>query len=238
MSKETSFCMVIPCYNEEKRIPKTIEEMLNFRKTHQFNELIFVNDGSTDSTLSILEDIKKKYAFVKIISYQKNLGKGYAVRQGILNSNSDYILVTDVDLSTPLNDFLKLKKYINDYNIIIGSRRAINADVTKKQNPIKVLLGEIGNKLIKLFLGLKIDDTQCGFKLFSKKSKEIFRKAKINRFGWDFEILFLANKLGYKIKEVGVHWENDKLSKVRPSDYFKTLNELFKVKINWWKHKY
>lgn len=225
--------LVIPLYNEEVRFKENINEILNFLKENfKEYELILVNDGSNDNTLNIIKFYSEKNNKVKIISYNKNRGKGYALRRGILKSNGDYILISDIDLSTPLKDFFNFDKYIDKFDIVIGSRAMKNSNIKKYQNILKVFLGRGGNFLIKFILGLNLNDTQCGFKLFKKNIKKIFELSLIDGFGYDFEVLFLSNKFNFKIKEIGVSWVNDERSKVKFKDYFFTLNELIYVRFN------
>ncbi len=222
--------IVVPCYNEEKRLKKNIKKFVEFAKKND-SEVIFVNDGSIDSTLNILRHYSKKNKRIKVITYEKNKGKGYAVKKGILNANEKYILMCDVDLSTPLSEIRKLERFKN-YDIVIGSREMKNSHLEVKQNIIKRIMGKAGKLAINTLLNLNINDSQCGFKLFNQKIKKIIKQSKINRFGFDFEILYLSRKNGLTIKEVGVLWKNDKESKVKPIDYLKTFIELMKVKFS------
>ncbi len=222
--------IVVPCYNEEKRLKKNIKKFVEFAKEND-SEVIFVNDGSIDSTLNILRHYSKKNKRIKVITYEKNKGKGYAVKKGIINANEKYILMCDVDLSTPLSEIRKLERFKN-YDIVIGSREMKNSHLEVKQNIIKRIMGKAGKLAINMLLNLNINDSQCGFKLFNQKIKEIIKQSKINRFGFDFEILYLSRKRGLTIKEVGVLWKNDKESKVKPTDYLKTFIELMKVKFS------
>ncbi|MDA3855684.1 MAG: glycosyltransferase family 2 protein [Candidatus Woesearchaeota archaeon] len=238
MNKGVSLSLVIPCYNEETRFSEQIRFVLKFLEKFEDKELILVNDGSSDDTLKLFEDCAKNNSFVKVVSYAQNKGKGYAIRRGVLSSSKDFVLISDMDLSTPLKDFSKLIKYVDDFDIVIGSRALENSNILKRQNLFKVFLGKSGNLGIRILLGLNINDTQCGFKLFKNSTKSVFKKSMIDGFGYDFELLFLFNKEGFKIKEVPVTWINDERSKVRVRDYFLTLLELFKVRINFVFGKY
>ena len=228
---EYNLSFIVPVFNEEMRIKKNFNEYISFVKNFKKKELIFVDDGSADNTKKVLEKLSKKFNFIKILTYKKNMGKGYAIRKGILSSKFENILFSDCDLSTPLNEFKKFGKYIKNYDIIIGSRDVVDSNVLKKQSFVKEYLGKLSNILIRIFLQIKIYDTQCGFKFFKKNTLTLFQKQKNNRFGFDFEILFLAKKYNFKVKEVGVVWVNCENSKVKKIDYIKTLFELFKVRI-------
>lgn len=238
MNKTIPLSLVIPCYNEEIRFSEQIGFILKFLEKFEDKELILVNDGSSDKTLQLFKECIKNNSFVKIVSYSENKGKGYAIRRGVLKSSKEYILISDIDLSTPLKDFSKLAKYIKDSEVVIGSRGLENSNVLMKQNPLKVLLGKGGNLVIRILLGLNIRDTQCGFKLFRACVKPAFEKSLINGFGYDFELLFLFDKMGFRIKEVPVTWINDVRSKVQLRDYPLTLLELFRVRSNFLFGKY
>lgn len=228
--------VVIPCYNEEKRIENNLPHIINYlEKNCPAYELIMVIDIGTDKTLEIVKKIKNEKT--KLIVNKKRMGKGYAIRQGILESKGNYIFFLDIDLSTPIEEFPKLFQYINDYDIAIGSR-ALNKSKVKKRIDRRIL-GLFGNILIQTFLFKGIKDTQCGFKVFKKEAaKKLFSLQKNTGFGFDFEIIFLANKFGYKIKEVPVTWSHVGNSKVTFASHFITLSELIKIKINEWKGIY
>ncbi len=230
--------LVIPVYNEAERLQRNFSKYLKFLEPLKKKELVFVDDGSTDGTKKILEQFAGHEKFVKIISYKKNMGKGYAVKRGVLSSHFDVILVSDCDLSTPLQEVFKFEKYLREFDIVIGSRGLKDSDVQVRQRVLKALSGKLSNYLIRALLNIEIYDTQCGFKVFNQRSKILFQKQKINRFGFDFEILFLAKKFHFEVKEVGVTWRNDALSKVKKIDYIKTLFELFKIRFLWFFEKY
>jgi len=137
-----------------------------------------------------------------------------------------------------LSELKKLQVYINDFPVVIASRAIDEAQVLKRQNLIKVFLGRLGNKLIKYTLGLKINDTQCGFKLFQTQTKILFEKLIINRWGFDFELLFLAKIFKYSVKEVPVIWHNRLDSRVTSLAYLQTLVQVFQVRINYLLNKY
>ncbi len=230
--------VIIPAYNEEKRIEKTLIKILAYLKKKEAKfEIIVVDDGSTDNTINKIIKVSKD---IIIIKNPCNMGKGYSVKSGMLHCKGDYALFTDADLSTPIEEIEKFLAIIPEYDIILGSRRTKESNVVEKQTPWRIMAGNIFPFLVSFFINLKIKDTQCGFKLFNmKKSRKIFKKQKIFGFGFDVEILFLANKYNLKIKEIGVEWYNDSSSKVRLfKDSFSMLFELIKIRLNDFAKKY
>lgn len=227
--------VVIPTYNEEVKISETLKLVLMYlAKNFVSFEVIVVDDGSHDRTLQEV----KKYSQVKILKNLVNHGKGYTVKKGVLASQGKLILFMDADNSTDISELAKLQLYINDFPVVIASRAVEQAQVLKKQNLAKIFLGRLGNKLIKHTLGLKIDDTQCGFKLFQAQTKVLFEKLTIDRWGFDFELLFLSTMFHYPIKEVPVVWYNRQASRVTPLAYLQTLVQVFQVRINYLFNKY
>lgn len=221
--------VVIPLFNEESRIinslPKTI---LYLEESIKDYEIILVDDGSTDQTLQVIEKFKNDH--FKILKNEKNYGKGYSIKKGILAANFSLILFSDADFSTPIEELDKFLTYLDQYDIIIGSRGMKDSQISIHQPFFKEWLGRLGNKSIQILLLPGIADTQCGFKLFKKKASIVFTKQTIWRWGFDFEILWLARQMGFKIKEIPVLWKNDQRSKVKSLDYLKTLGELLKIK--------
>ena len=235
---------VIPVYNEEKRINKTFSALKSFTPPESLTlrEVIFVDDGSTDITKSKIKNQKSKLektlnAKVKIISYRINKGKGYAVKQGMLSSNSDYTLFFDADMSTPLTELNKFLPFMNDNkDVIIGTRKNGKSTVVVHQPKIREFLGRGFTLITKKLLRLTVSDFTCGFKAFSKNSKnKIFSASSINAWGYDAEIVFLANKYKFSIQEKPVIWSNDKNSKVKIYKAVpQTFVELFLI---YWYHE-
>lgn len=227
--------IIIPLYNEEKRVIESIGKLDSYFSNQKYSyEIIFVNDGSSDETISKLKTRISKLRNIRIIDNKKNHGKGYVVRQGIMSAVGKYILFTDVDLSTPIKEIEKLLPYIEKYPVVIGSRY-LKKDSIKIAQPLsRRIISRVGNLFIKLFLGLSYVDTQCGFKLFeSKAAKDIFKRSTIDRWGFDMEILAIAKALGYKVKEVAVDWYDDPRSQVRASRAaWNTIKEVAKIRDN------
>jgi len=221
---------VIPAYNEASVIQATIADVKKYLDLRgMIYEVIVVDDGSTDGTASIVRAMPG----VTFIANEANRGKGYSVKRGVLAASGDLILFMDADNSTKIKELDRILHEIESNDIVIGSRALANSQITVRQNIAKVSLGRLGNALIRLVLGLPFKDTQCGFKLFRRKVQDIFRVMTLDRWGFDFELLFLASQKGYKIHESPVVWENNFDSKVRASSYFSTFFDMIKVRIRY-----
>lgn len=227
--------VVIPAYNEERVIVKTIEEVRSFLKNNFSSfEIIVVDDKSTDRTLEILKQIPD----IVLRRNLKNHGKGYTVAKGVAVARGNWVLFMDADSSTNIGELKKFLPYVDDYDLIIGSRALNDSDVRVRQNIVKVFLGRAGNLLIRMLLAPNVKDTQCGFKFFRNKLKILFDKLTIEDWGFDFELIWLARKNDFKVKEVPVVWVNNFDSKVKWYNYPKTLAQVFLVRINNLKGKY
>jgi dolichyl-phosphate beta-glucosyltransferase len=235
------FSIVIPAYNESNRIVKSLEKIKEyFKNKNEGYEVIVVNDGSKDDTLEVLKGISKNYGQLKVLGDHINRGKGYAVKTGVLNSHGKYVLFSDADLSTPIEELDNLYKFIEDgYEVILGSRNIDIGKVKIKQPPYRRFLGNI----LRIYHNIVVfhknppSDTQCGFKLFTRKAAYfLFNKQKINGGMFDIEIIYLARKYKMKVMEVPVVWINDPDSKINlvkciifdPIDLIKIrINDLF-----------
>jgi dolichyl-phosphate beta-glucosyltransferase len=230
--------VIIPAYNEERRLPKTLKEIDKYLTSQRFKteyEIIVVNDGSKDKTAKVVEDLKSKIKNLRLIDSKKNRGKGFVVRQGMLEVKGEYRIFTDADNSTSIDQVEKIwPEFKKGYDIVIGSRDVEGAVLDPPQNLIRRFVGEGFKILRKLILDLwEIEDTQCGFKCFKKEAAEnIFPRCKINRFAFDPEILLVGKKLGYKIKEIPVYWKNDPESKVKFKSIIKMAIDLLKIRWN------
>ncbi|MEN6511287.1 MAG: dolichyl-phosphate beta-glucosyltransferase [Chloroherpetonaceae bacterium] len=223
--------IVIPAYNEEERLPTTLRTIIDyFENLSKDYEIIVVDDGSQDKTAEIAQHFNPR---VKVIKLSKNLGKGAAVREGISHAQGDFILFSDADLSTPITEFHKLQESLeNGSHIAIGSR-AIDSSLIKVHQPFyREFMGKTFNKIVRALVLRGIHDTQCGFKMFKKSvAKQIFSLAKIDGFGFDVEILYLAHKMNFKIAEIPVEWRNDTKSKISPVyDSLKMFFEILKIR--------
>ena len=227
--------VVIPVYNEEKRIPKNIKEIFDFFGSLDGHEaeIIFVNDGSSDGTAEILKEFGGSYSFVSI-GYGKNRGKGYAIRKGVEAATGDWIIFFDIDLATPLEAvriFLNAKK--DQDRIVIGSRRLDQSKIAVSESPLRVFLGQGFTRMSNILVP-GITDFTCGFKCFSAPvAKKIFSLAKIDRWGFDTEILYIAKLHGFEIKQIPVSWRHDGDSKVRIiGAVWTSFCELVEMKLN------
>jgi len=230
---ENYLSIVIPAYNEEKRLPVTLQRIKDYlNKKNLSAEIIVVDDGSTDSTVEKIRQLKIDN--LKILQNAVNCGKGYAVKRGVLEAKGEYILFTDADNSTPIEELDNFLSQVDENTILIGSRYLKESKIEIKQPMFRVMIGRLGNFLIRLLLFENIKDTQCGFKLFPHKiAKGIFSQQRINRFGFDFEILKLAKLRGYRIRELPVTWLNSPISRVNPlKDTLRTFLELIFIRLN------
>ena len=234
--------VIIPAYNEEKRLASTLKEIDEYLKKQDYSsEIIVVNDGSKDATAEVVRRLTQQIQNLKLIDNKVNRGKGYVVRQGLLAGKGEFRLFTDADNSTPINQIEKMwPEFEKDYDIVIGSRDIKGAILDPPQPFHRRVLGKIFRLLTHLICGTwGIKDSQCGFKCFSERAaKDIFSRTKIDRWAFDVEVLALARRLGYKIAIIPVYWKNDPHSHVKLKAYFRVLWELIKIRINLWRNVY
>ena len=215
----TAASLVIPAFNERNRIEACLRDVARWRAGRPGGwewEVILVDDGSTDGTsLTAVRVAEEASLPVRIVRLDRNRGKGAAIRAGVALSSGDPVLVSDVDLSTPLTEWLKLAERLPTHPIAIGSR-ALREELVRRRQPFyRRLLGKTGNVLVRTLAVPGVHDTQCGFKLFrGDVARELFRDARVNGFAYDMEILFLAQRRGLAIAEVPVLWFNSPESKV------------------------
>lgn len=242
MANKIHLSVIIPAYNEVKRLPKTLAEIDKYLRKQDYNyEIIVVNDGSKDGTAELVKKLASEIKNLQLIDNEKNNGKGYVVRQGMLGAKGEYRLFTDADNSTSINQVEKMWPELKKgYDIVIGSRDVKGAVLDPPQPLYRRLLGEAFGFLAQVICGIwGIQDSQCGFKCFSKSATEdIFSRCKISRFAFDIEFLAIAKKLGYKIKEIPIVWKNDLESKVKFKSIFKMGLDLFKIRWNLITRKY
>jgi len=233
--------VIIPCYKEEERIKKTFPAFDRFARIQKYPvELIFIDDGSPDKTREVIEELIAGKPYCRLIYYKQNKGKGYGVMRGMLEARGEYRLFADADNATSIEQANKLLKYAEDYPVVIGSRYLAGFHQKRKQSFVRILGSRALNVGARLFTGLKITDSQCGFKLFADYVvEEIFKRQTFTRFSFDIEILAIADMLGYKIKEVPIDWYDDPHSTVHPiRDGFRFLWALILIVWNKWRRIY
>lgn len=235
MNEEIFLSIVIPAYKEAHRIHKILDAIFEFSKIKDYTiETIVVVDGSPDNTAEAARKYQDKIKNLQVIDRKENKGKGYTVREGMLAAKGKYVLFSDADNSTPVEQVDKLLKYRNDYDVVIGSRYVYGGKLAVPQSFVRKMGGRILNFIIRTTAVSGIADTQCGFKLFSNKAaQEIFAKQTFDRFSFDIEILAIARSLGYKIREVGITWYDDPHSTVNPiKDGLRMIKDAWTVRKN------
>lgn len=217
MSLHPKYSIVIPAYNESARIGRALVSVTECIRQRGWNaELIAVNDGSRDNTAEIIRSYSQKDPLIRLIENPGNRGKGYSVKNGILHAQGDIVMFTDADLSSPIEEAERLFAAIEDgADIAIGSRWLDRSRQTIQQPLYRRFFGRCFNAVTRFVVGLPFADTQCGFKAFRRPAAQtVFQLQRIERWGFDPEILFIALKRGYKIKEVAVSWGHDERTRI------------------------
>jgi dolichyl-phosphate beta-glucosyltransferase len=227
------YSIVIPAYNEAKTIEQAVKETERvFRSLGESFEIIVVNDGSSDETGSVVESIIRDGIPVNLIRHDKNLGKGAAVRTGVLASQGDWVLVMDSDLSVSPDDFGCFLPLLDANDIVIGSRTDRASVIAERQPFYRIALGKMFNALfVRGLLGLPFHDTQCGFKVYRKETKPLFQELKSVGWAFDVELLIRAQQSGLRVKEVPVVWRHGRVSRVRLRDAAQILKEIWRMKV-------
>lgn len=215
-----SISIVIPAYNEGRRLGASLEAVLGYLGSSRFSphEVVVVDDGSTDDTAEVVRRWRAAHSEVRLLSNPGNRGKGYSVRHGMLEASGDWILFSDADLSAPIEELDKLFEAASRERVSVafGSRALDRSLIAVHQSRFRENAGRVFNLLVRLVAGLPYWDTQCGFKLFERRAaREIFRRQRLERFGFDVEALYIARKLGFKAAEVPVRWSHSEGTKVR-----------------------
>ena len=231
------YSIIIPAYNEAERIGASLDRVVSYIAESRWSaEVIVVNDGSRDHTSQVLQEYSRRHPIIRVLENPGNRGKGYSVRNGMLNASGQILLFTDADLSSPIEEANKLFAVIEhgEADVAIGSRYLQSELQTRKQPLYRRMLGRGFNIALRTILGLPYVDTQCGFKAFNRKAvTTIFPNMKIERWGFDPEILFLARRYGLRVAEVPVSWAHDHRSKISPvRDGTRMLGELLRIRMN------
>lgn len=237
--KPFSLSVVVPAYNEEERLERTLNRLLEYflAQTYTF-DIQIVSDGSVDKTNEIAQAYAQRTPHVQLLDYKSNRGKGYAVRYGVLKAQGDYILFCDADLATPIEEIEKLLPHaLKGVDVVIGSRPLKESNLLIRQPFYREWLGRAFNKAVQLLAVKGIQDTQCGFKLFKREAAHaVFNLCSLDGFSFDFEVLYMARRLGYQIEEVPIRWMHQPGSKVRLlRDGSRMLRDLVWLRLTGWR---
>lgn len=229
--------IVIPAYNEERRLPRTLADVLEYARRQPYaSEIIVVDDGSTDRTADVVRAQQPRVPNLRLVQHpdRVNHGKGAAVRRGMLAARGQFRLFMDADNSTTVDHMERFWPFFDEgYDIVIGSRAVAGARVAVHQARYKELAGNLGNFVIQSLAVPGIRDTQAGFKVFRERAvKDVFPRLTIDRWGFDIEILAVARRRGFRVKEAPITWINDPHSKVKLSSYFEVLGEVWRIRRN------
>jgi dolichyl-phosphate beta-glucosyltransferase len=234
MDSQPDLSIIIPAYNEEARLPKSLDQIHAYLNAIGISsEVIVVDDGSRDNTVQIVESKSVEWSELRVVKNPGNHGKGYSVRHGMLEARGKVVLFTDADLSAPIEEADKLLGALQTSDVAIGSR-AMDRELIEVHQPwTREMAGIMFNMIVRVILGLNFEDTQCGFKAFRReKSQIIFQQQRIERFGFDPELLFLAKRNGLTIAEIPVRWANAEGTTVSMWDGIRAM--FFEVaKIRW-----
>lgn len=234
LATNSSLSIVIPAFNEAPRLGNTLERVLAFVGQQARNiEIVVVDDGSTDQTAQIVAMYAAKSPIIRLLSNPGNRGKGFSVRNGVLNASGEIVLFTDADLSAPIEEAVKLLQAIeHGADIAIGSRWLQSELQTRRQSVARQVLGRVFNGLLRVLLGLDFKDTQCGFKAFrASAARALFPLQRIEGWGFDPELLFLAQKYGFDVAEVPVVWAHDDRTRINPlADGSRMVSDMLRIR--------
>ena len=234
--KKLTLSIVIPAYNEEKIIKMSLGKIIDYLKVKRYDwEIVVADDGSVDKTKDLIKNLTHKNKRIKLVRLPQNKGKGGALKKGILAAKGKYIIFMDADLSVDLGNIdIFLKQLKKESPVVIASRRVKGAEIEVHQPWHRETMGRVFTLLTRILMKVNISDFTCGFKGFTKESaKKIFSASLINRWAYDAEILFLADKFGYKIKQMPIIWKNRNETRVRLKRViFETFRDLFKIRLN------
>lgn len=245
MEQKPYLSVIIPAYREGERIGHNLLEIEKYLASKDFTyEILVVVDGSPDNTAEVAQNYSSQINNLRIINNSENHGKGYVVRQGLLEAKGEYRVFLDADGSTSITHLDKfLPEFKNGYDLVIGSRDVKGSFIQVHQPKHREIMGDMGNWLIRIVLGLwTYPDTQCGFKMVSgKAADEIASRMVVDRFGFDFELIVLAEALGFKVKQMPVRWLNEEGSTVSltgKNGFTQVIIDLFKTKLRLLSGKY
>lgn len=236
-SQPLDLSIVVPAYNEEHRLPKTLDRIVAYAQSRPYRaEIIVVDDGSSDATATLVTAYAQKHAELRLVSNGTNRGKGFSVRHGMLEARGEIALFTDADLSTPIEEADKILPALRErgFDAVIGSRALDRSLIEVHQSVLREQAGIFFNRMVRWIMGIRFSDTQCGFKAFRReRCRIIFEQQRIERFGFDPEILFLAKRHELRVAEVPVRWSHDAGTKVNvASDGMRMFLELLLIRWN------
>jgi len=233
--------IVIPAYNEERRLPLALQQIRDYLTSRRLDaEIIVVNDGSTDATAQVVEEWQNQLPALRLVLNFRNRGKGYSVRHGMLEAQGRLALFTDADLSAPIEEADKLLAALETHDVAIGSRAVDRSLIEIHQSRFREFAGICFNWVVRLVTGLPFADTQCGFKAFRlEPARIVFEQQRTEGFGFDPEVLFIAKRHGLRMVEIPVRWAHDPHTKVHMlRDSLHMLAELFLIRWNWLLRRY
>jgi dolichyl-phosphate beta-glucosyltransferase len=238
-----SISIIIPAYDEQVRLPDTLRRIADYLRQSDwsFQEILIVDDGSRDGTAAAAEEFASRHPNVQVLRNPGNRGKGYSVRHGMLKATGEWRLFSDADLSTPIEELAKLWNVVaqGKYPVAIGSRAVDRSLIGVHQPGHRETMGRVFNRVMRAATGLAISDTQCGFKLFrADVAQEVFSRQLLERFGFDAEVLYIADRRGYGIAEVPVRWNHVDGSKVGMMTGLHAFGELLEIRLNSLRGKY
>ncbi|KHD89592.1 MAG: dolichyl-phosphate beta-glucosyltransferase [Bdellovibrio sp. ArHS] len=218
---KTSISIVIPAYNEERRLPRTLRGLQEFISAEhagwELQEVLVVNDGSTDATVAEIEQLQNEFSLLRLISLPRNQGKGAAVHAGMNEARGEWILIADADMATPWDELNKIFPATSRADLVMGSRGLVQSQIERRQHWVRQNMGKTFNKIIKLVVGLPFQDTQCGFKLLRNDAvfrSEILPRLQVQRFAWDVELILLLLRRNKVVTEIPIRWRHQDFSHV------------------------
>lgn len=235
MQSHPALSIIVPAYNEELRLPPSLGAIADYiLRSQRETEVLVVDDGSTDRTAAIAETFRDRIPLLRVVPNGENRGKGYSVRHGMMEARGEIVLFTDADLSAPIEEADKLIAALEKYDVAIGSRALDRTLITVHESGFREFAGIVFNKIVRLVLWLPFVDTQCGFKAFRReRCKIVFEQQRIERFGFDPELLYLARHHGLKSIEIPVRWSHSPATKVNMlRDSVQMFLDIFTIRWN------